>query len=171
MSVTRDRITIYQIPEGRVRFVLAYGYGQRIMSDEAIAPGLYLRDPMRSSLSTEQMYLVPVDHKTRFCSYAVQVADAERFAKSFAPEDHLLPQDGRCFMGLNFSESDFPVVQDAVELACSECAELDVEGALTAICSEYVQRRNGDHLSCPSPRSELGVSGPAAGGFAKGGAL
>jgi hypothetical protein len=167
-TVTQDRITVYQIPRGKVRFVLAPENGEPIMSPVPMTPGLYHRDPLRSVAGSDFMYLAPCQHQTTFYVYRVWVKDVARFARNFVPEDHLLPQDGKCFMGLNFSESDFPAVQHAIELACCQCVELDIEGALAAICSEYTQRRrdlsvSSKHLSCPPAGSEIGSADPPAG--------
>ena len=129
-QVAQDRITVYRIPPDTVRFVLGTVDNRRIFSPKPIAPGLYLREAMRPSVAPGLMCLIPADHEATFYIYTVQVADVDRFAQSFVPEDHLL---------------------------------LDAAGALAAICSEYVQRRQSEHLSCPSPRPELGCPGPAAG--------
>jgi len=86
MSETR-RITLYDIPQGTVQGVLDTKYGQRIMSGETMAPGLYQREPMCSSPHSKLMCLGPFDDQTPFCKYWVVRADVQQFACTFVREN------------------------------------------------------------------------------------
>ena len=89
-TVTQDRITVYDIPEGKVHSVLATEGEQRVMSKEPMRPGLYLRDPLRSRPGQELMCLTPLDEAPAY-SRIVRVSDVVKFARNFVPENEEVP--------------------------------------------------------------------------------
>lgn len=84
------RIVVYRIPPNTVRWILAWDSERPIMADATIAPGLYIRDPLRSVKGCSTMNLMPAEHETTFYSYVVLVAHVMPFAVTYVPEtDHL----------------------------------------------------------------------------------
>lgn len=86
-TVTQQRITVYDIPEGKVHFVLTWGVDRLTMSNMTLPPGLYLQDPVRSVAGPAMMHLTPVERTTTFHTVLVRVSDVERFARNFVPEN------------------------------------------------------------------------------------
>ena len=82
-----NRITVYDIPEGKIHFVLAWEGDRLKMSDMTISPGLYLRDPVRSVASSAMMYLTPLERKTGYYTVLIRVSDVAEFARNYVPEN------------------------------------------------------------------------------------
>jgi hypothetical protein len=47
--------------------------------------------------------------------YWVNEHDADRFSSPYIPMDHNPPEPGKLYFGLNFTEAQWPVIQDAME--------------------------------------------------------
>lgn len=84
-TVSDDRITVYQIPEGTLCVWCGTHDGEAVYSETKVPAGLYVKRPGRAPADRELMRLFPVER----CSghgYVVQVADVARFARNYVPE-------------------------------------------------------------------------------------
>lgn len=94
----------------------------------------------------DSICLVPLGYPaTEYTSphYWVDERYAIRFAVPFIPQDHEPPQEGKCYLGLNFEPSDWEAVQDALLTAATKSMGGTTEGDLVHICAFY----NAAHTS------------------------
>lgn len=133
-------ILVYRIPEGANVGSCGYTPAKRqglLPADDYVE---HRQLGYRGDAAGDQICLVPLGYPASIFTsphFWVREADVANYAVPFVPQDHELPEPGKCFLGLNFEPADFELIQQALLTAATKSMGGATEHDLVHICAFY----------------------------------